>query len=316
MRQVTMDGRPVRKVGRRAANLKGRKLFMARNETFGFITGGIVKEHGRKRMYALASGGKDSMYVADRLVKMGRPESVVHIQINVGLKMTTDFLSDYCRKKGWPLAIIEPKDKFVFATHGLEYGFHSYGIHSVIVANLKYITMRDYILSEDREGHALISGVRRYESKRRMTKFPAPILRDGAMWFCAYAFYLSDSAIYGYVMKEGLAISPAYKMGFGTSGECLCGSFATHDEKMLIRQVDPHLAAYIEWLEDGIKRFGMPMARRFPRWGGGAKMSEVETQKVLDDFTKRHSDVPLTEAEQITCGTECEARTMRGETDF
>ena len=75
MRQVSMDGRPVRKVGRRAANPKGRRFFMARNETFGFTIVDVVKGRGRKRMYAMASGGKGSMYVADRPVKTGKPES-------------------------------------------------------------------------------------------------------------------------------------------------------------------------------------------------------------------------------------------------
>ena len=316
MTQTTIDGSPTTKARGRARQTKGRDFFAASGESFEDIVNDMEKVHGRKRFYALASGGKDSMYVVDRLARMGKLETVVHIRTNVGLEMTTDFLVDYCKEMGWPLRIIEPKARYIYVSHVLQYGFPSTGIHNVIMAKLKYIPMRDFILNEDREGHVLVSGVRRYESRRRMQNFPDPILRDGSMWFCAPAFHMTDSDIYRYVHTEGLKISPAYKRGFNTSGECMCGSFAARGEKKLIHDVDENLAGSFEWLEEGVRRFGTPMARKYGQWGGTAKMTEIEMQKILDVFVKTHADVPLEAAEQVVCGAECGAGTMRGETDF
>ena len=51
-------------------------------------------------------------------------------------------------------------------------------LHSIIMARLKYHTMQNFALSVDREHHALITGIRKFESHRRNANYPLPIQRD------------------------------------------------------------------------------------------------------------------------------------------
>ena len=139
-----------------------------------------------------------------------------------------------------------------------------------------------------------------------MGNYPHPIQSDGAMWFACPAFYMSAKEVYRHVMTRGLRISPAYALGFGTSGECLCGAYAARDDKMLIRKYDPWLAGYIDWLEDGVQRFGTAHAKRYPHWGSGPSMTELEAQRTLAEFFDMNPDLRrVGEWEKMGCGESC-----------
>ena len=81
----------------------------------------------------------------------------------------------------------------------------------------------------------------------------------------------------------------------------------------MLRELDTKLADYIEWLEDGIQRFGTNHARRYPKWGGQAKMSELEQQQQLDGFFKDNPELkPVNDMESMVCGAECGPGSMKG----
>ena len=317
-KQTTISGeKPF--ISRNKKRIKGGNLYFYPSPDSSFE--GIINEletvHKRTKFYSLFSGGKDSMTTTDKLDKMGKLEAVVHIKTNIGLQMTTDFVEEICEKQGWKLYVIEPSPKYTYAAHILQYGFPGPGVHRMIMGKLKYKTMRDFALTIDRKNHCLISGIRKFESKRRMGNYPEPIQTDGSLWFGCPIFYESTEAIYKYVHENGLKISPAYKLGLGTSGECLCGSFATKGNKLLIRELDPKLADYIDWMELGIQKFGSKHSKRWPKWGGQAKMSELEQQQQLDQFFKENPDLKIVnEIESIVCGVECGPGSMKGAVDF
>ena len=293
------------------------KFYPVENKTFEGIIEELETIYHRTKFVSLFSGGKDSMTTTDKLDKMGKLDSVMHIKTNIGLQMTTDFVEEICEEKGWKLYIQEPSPKFTYAAHVLQYGFPGAGFHRLIMGKLKYKTMRDFALTLDRKNHCLISGVRKFESTRRMGNYPHPIQSEGALWFGCPIFYNSTEYTYNYIHTNGLRISPAYKLGLGTSGECMCGSFATKGEKLLIRKLDPKLADYIEWLEDGIQRFGSAAAKRWSKWGEQAKMSELEKQQQLNSFFKDNPDLKIVnEIESLVCGTECGAGSMKGMLDY
>lgn len=258
------------------------------------------------------------MCTTDKLDKMGKLKAVVHIKANIELSMTTDFVKEICKKMKWKLYIIEPSTKFTYAAHILQYGFPGAGFHRLIMGKLKYKTMRDFALTIDRKNHCLISGVRKFESKRRIGNYPEPIQSEGNLWFGCQIFYETTESIYRYVHENGLRISPAYKLGLGlgTSGECMCGSFVTKREKLKIKELDSKLADYIEWLEVGIQQFGTTQAKRYPKWGGQTKMSELQQQQ-MDNFFADNPDLKIVnEIEGMICGAECGAGSMRGELDY
>ena len=90
----------------------------------------------------------------------------------------------------------------------------------------------------------------------------------------------------------------------------MCGSYAGIVEKTRMRQLDSNLADYIEWLEDGVRRFGTDKAKRYPTWGSGATMSEVDLQSTMESFTVNEM------SESMVCGSECGPGTLRGMTDY
>ncbi len=293
------------------------KFYPSAFETPESIIDDLENIHGRTKFYSLFSGGKDSITTTHWLDSIGKLEAVVHIKTNIGLQMTTDFVEEFCENQGWKLYVIEPNPKYTYASFVLEYGFPLPAFHRLIMGKLKYKTMRDFALTIDRKNHCLISGVRKFESARRMGNYPYPIQSDGALWFACPMFYKTSEETYRYVHEHGLTIAPAYSKGLGTSGECMCGSFAQAGHKQMIRELDPKLADYIEWLEDGIQRFGTNHARRYPKWAGQAKMSDLEQQQQMDSFFKDNPDLkPVNDIESMVCGAECGAGSMRGMLDY
>ncbi len=317
-KQTTLTSDAPIKISDKKIVKRGTKnFFEVKSQTFEGIIDELETVHNKTKFYALFSGGKDSMTMVHKLAEMGKLEKVVHIKTNIGLQMTVDFVKNICQEHGWPLQIIEPHPQYIYASHVLEYGFPGPAFHGHIMAKLKYKTMRDFALSADRENHCLISGIRKFESQRRMKNYPHPISREGALWFGCPIFYYSTEDTYRYVHEHGLKISPGYKLGLGTSGECLCGSYATKGMKTQIRELDPKLADYIEWLEDGIQRFGTPHAKRYPKWGEQPKMTELEQQQQIDMFTKENPEFSdIDELESVICGAECGPGTMRGMVDY
>lgn len=311
-KQTTLYGEPKLKIrNRRTKTINGLKYFPPSEENFDAIINDLENIHGRTNFYALTSGGKDSVTVAKRLADMGKLKACVHIKTNVGVQQTTDFIEDLCNDMGWKLHIIEPQPKFIYASFVLQYGFPLNNFHRLIMGYLKYQTMRNFALSIDKKKHCLISGVRKFESKQRFGNYPEPIQTDGSMWFGCPIFYEKDEDVYRYVHENGLRVTPVHDI-LGFSGECMCGSFAVAGQKQMLRDLDPKLADYIEWLEDGVKRFGTKEAQRFSKWGGYARMSEQEQQQVITKFFEDNPELKvMEEIEKFICGTECGAGTMR-----
>jgi len=307
--------------------LTGKKIFESRNmsrvkagtvkfypptyETADSILEDTENIFHRTELFALTSGGGDSISLCHWLAKKGKLKSAVHIKTNIGFQATTDFVIDYCNEMSWPLIVIEPNPKFAYAAHVFQYGFPGPEFHRQIMGRLKYKTMRDFALTINKKEHCLVSGVRKFESNRRKGNFLHPIQSEGSLWFTSPFFYKRDEEIYKYRLVNNLKITPIHKL-LGYSGECMCGSYAGINEKELIRKIEPKLADYIDYLEDGVQRFGTKEAKRYPTWGGASSMSELERQLQIDSFFLENPKLKnVNELEEIICGTECGPGTMR-----
>ncbi len=315
--QQTIDGvKPFVSRNKKIIKSGGIKFYPATQETPEAIMEDLVNIHHRTKFYALTSGGKDSISLLHWLAEQGKLEAAVHIQTNVGIQATTDFVIELCEEKGWPLHVIQPSPKFTYAAHVLQYGFPGPGFHRLIMGKLKYKTMRDFALTIDRKNHCLISGVRKFESVRRMGNYPEPIQSDGSLWFACPFFYKKTEELYKYIHENGLRITPVHAK-LGMSGECMCGSFADGGEKLMIRELDPKLADYIQWLEEGIQKFGTVHAKRYPKWGMQALMTDLEDQKQIEEFFIDNPDLKIVnDIESLVCGDECGAGTMKGMLDY
>ena len=165
-KQTTISGeKPFISQNKKIIKGTGIRFYPSSDFSFKGIINELETVHKRTKFYSLFSGGKDSMTTTDKLDKMGKLEAVVHIKTNIGLQMTTDFVEAICEKQGWKLHIIEPRPKYTYASHILQYGFPGPGFHRLIMGKLKYKTMRDFALTIDRKNHCLISGVRKLSHK-------------------------------------------------------------------------------------------------------------------------------------------------------
>ena len=140
----------------------------------------------------------------------------------------------------------------------------------------KDITRNETDLKHKQEKIGIISGVRKFESKRR-GRTAKPILKDGSMIFVAPIFYLKTEEVWSYIKENNLEVSPVYKT-LHLSGDCMCGAFSEMGEAELISLFYPEIAKRIEELE--IKYCKI----KYCKWGNQSSMSGAIKQKRMDNF--------------------------------
>ena len=85
---------------------------------------------------------------------------------------------------------------------------------------------------------------------------------------------------------------------------------------MLLRQIDPQLFEFIEWITEGIKKFGTATAKKYSRWGDTSDFDSVRNQKILETFFTE-DELPFVKAmEADACGTDCGPGTLKGMQDY
>lgn len=282
---------------------------------------GIIKEAeklGIDTFIVGYSGGKDSGKVLDKLIKMGKCGGVLHLKTNTGVKITEDFVIKQCEDLGVKLYIREPTPlSYAYVAYCLQFGFPGPNMHSAIMKILKYNTMKKFVQEPEFKGKhpAIIGGVRKNESIRRMGNYETPITEDTGLWFVNPIFYESDEDVYRYFLDNKLKRSPSYET-LGFSGECMCGSFAVRGEAQLLKSVDPERFEFMEWITDGIKRFGSKEAKKYSKWGETQDFDSVRNQQLLELFFDKDEIKHIDKMNLNSCGSECGAGTMRGMMDY
>lgn len=285
------------------------KWYPTKGRTFDEIVES-AKELGRDYFVCAMSGGKDSVSLADKLDKKGELKGVFHIDTMTGVKATQDFVKDLCQSRGWKLYIRNPTPfKYVYVALVLEIGFPGPVLHPVFMNYLKYRTMKKFVREPYFVGRGLClaSGVRETESLNRMGNYEEPISQDGKMWTVCSWFYEPTTNIYRYFIENNLKKTPAHDI-MGFSAECNDGAFAGDGEAKRLELVDKELAAFIRWIEEGVRQFGTPTAKKHSKWGGQG-MTEAEAQQVLEQFPEWKN---FKQVEKLICGSECGPSTMRG----
>lgn len=287
-----------------------------REETFDSIIE-KAKELGRETFVVATSGGKDSGVVLDMAIKRELISGVFFIKTNTGVQATEDFVKDRCQELGVKLYIREPAPHpFVYVAFVMYAGFPDVKLHNSIMKYLKYYPMLKFVTEPQfrDKNLALLGGIRKFESERRKLNYPHPISNDtNRIWFVNPIFYERTEDVYEYYIKNNVKISPVYKE-YPSSLECGCGSFAGGKSEMeAIRKLDPKRAEFFSWLEQGIMKFGSPIAKRHTTWGG-SKWSDSDRNQVLSKFFE--GDDHTDKVASLLCGEDCGAGTLRGTTDF
>lgn len=242
---------------------------------------------GVESFYGLLSGGKDSMSV-NHFIAKNYPKyfkGSVYTMTGVGLKQTRWFVKEQTTKHGWPLNFTWTKYNYI-PDWIVQNGFGGQGVHNIVMGKLKAQTWRQFLREHLDEKPALISGVRKKESVRRSKRiaYKNPIDEDGEMIFVKPFFYKNGLQLWDYIGENNLEISPVHGV-LDISGDCLCGCFANPQwELELIKKYYPYFYSAIKWGEKQIQLRGTPKAKKYPTWGSGPSVNDVDFQTDLKEF--------------------------------
>jgi len=214
-------------------------------------------------VYAMNSGGNDSLVVTHLLAQHPAFTAVAHVNTGTGVPETTEHVRGQADRAGWRL-IEKATPWSVYREAVLQHGFPGPASHLIMYSLLKERRVRE-IVAEAKAGRgdrvALVTGVRKSESKRRMGTVK-PVAREGAKVWTAPILYWSDDDKDRYIQENGLQRNPV-SVNLCMSGECLCGSFAEGPQELLqLAHFYPEVARRIRALENEAHAAGV-----HSRWG-------------------------------------------------
>lgn len=247
--------------------------------------------HSCRKVFALFSGGDDSLAALRVAVEHPRFVAAVHCNTGVGVEATREFVRATCRELRCPLIEYRAAenvdargrpDPQLYERMVMEQGFPGptkFG-HGKMYTRLKdrgiARLLREH--TDRREPVVLASGCRRSESVRRMgtTK---PIQRgqprrDGRLdeprrvWV-NHIFDWTKTDTMKFRQECGLARNPVSSL-ICKSGECLCGGFGNEGEleELLMHDLTRPLGNYLLGLEKKVAAAGFPWRwhERPPKW--------------------------------------------------
>lgn len=230
-------------------------------------------------VFALFSGGHDSL--TSTAIAAGHPAftAAVHINTGIGIEQTREFVRDTCKQQGWPLIELHSDSSYedlVLQRGGFPSGPKS---HSSMYWYLKQKPLDALLRSTKRfrgDHVALVTGIRVQESVRRMgAGISVPIRRDDhcRVWINPILEW-SASQCGQYIADHGLRRNEVVDT-LHRSGECLCGALAREDEIHEIDHWYPEVADRIHALEERARACGLKATKWASRkaWGAAEQIS-------------------------------------------
>lgn len=223
-----------------------------------------VKQFNPSWIFALFSGGHDSLtssYIASL-----HPEfkGCVHINTGIGIPATRQFVIDTCAERGWRLLEYKAVENTyadgrsnpqVYEDIVLQHGFPGAFAHRQMYVCLKERQIKR--LKREHPGKMLlVSGARSQESIRRMAN-TGPLQIDGKTAWCAPIWDWSKSECSECLTQAGFKRNET-ALCFGRSGECLCGAFAKPGELEALRFACPASYERIRGIEKRVREAGFP----------------------------------------------------------
>ena len=244
-----------------------------------------IKQERPSHIFALFSGGHDSLCSTHLAANHPGFSGVVHCNTGIGIEQTREFVRQTCRDQGWPLFERHP-DHYTYRDLVMgANGYHGFpGGPKSHMRCYYYLKQRaiDGIVRDFKQHRgdriALVTGIRRAESERRMAgAFAEYAHREGAkLWL---------NPILDWTEKDKNAYMDEWKLPrnevvdvLHRSGECLCGAFTSKGEFRMIEVFYPEAAAEIRQLEAEVQA-------AYPDLDGGAhwgRRAERENPDQLD----------------------------------
>jgi 3'-phosphoadenosine 5'-phosphosulfate sulfotransferase (PAPS reductase)/FAD synthetase len=197
-----------------------------------------ITTHNPSHVFAMFSGGHDSLTSTAIVAKHPRFTAAVHINTGIGIEETREFVRATCEREGWSLLEYHPDGKTyrdLVIEKGMPGGPKA---HNTQFYWLKQRSIRRLVREHKQHRHdriALITGIRASESERRMAgALAVPVRRDGAQLWINPILNWSAMDCSRFMEQEGLQRSRVVDL-LHRSGECLCGALSHHSE---IREIE------------------------------------------------------------------------------
>lgn len=216
-----------------------------------------VAEHKPSHVFALFSGGHDSLTAASIAAKHPAFTATVFIDTGTAIPDTIQFVQDTVFAQDWPLLVYKAPERYEDIV--LKYGFPGPASHGLMYRRLKERAL-DALIRDHKIGWrdriALVSGVRTDESTRRM-RARDYVHRDGASVWVPIIHDWTKADCNRHIEAEGLDRSPVADK-IHRSGECNCGAFAAPGEMRELEFWFPAFANRLHSLEAAVELTGHP----------------------------------------------------------
>ena len=220
-----------------------------------------IDTYALKTVFALFSGGHDSLCATHVAMQHPAVTTAVHINTGIGIEKTRQFVRNTCKNFDWKLNEYHPPKTYSELVQ--TYGFPGPSMHTLMYNRLKERCINQVLREHKtyrREAIGFITGVRSQESTRRMG-YVEPIQKDGSRIWIACIHDWDGKDKNAYMEKHNLPRNEVVDL-LHMSGECLCGAFAKPGEREEIKLWFPAVYKEIEELEEAVATTGKPC-----RWG-------------------------------------------------
>jgi len=229
-----------------------------------------IDEHQPSQVFAMFSGGHDSLTSTHLAAQHPAFTAAVHINTGIGIEETREFVRETCKAQGWPLLEYTPDARSwddICLKGGMPGGPAQ---HDITYYWLKQRSIRRLVREHKRgpkDRIGLVTGIRTEESMRRMTSVMAkPVYRIGAQLWINPILEWTAIDCGRYIAAAGLKRNPVVDK-LHRSGECLCGAMAHHRELDEIAFWYPAVAQRIRAMEQDCFKADLPS-----RWGGAQRL--------------------------------------------
>lgn len=197
-----------------------------------------IGEHKLAGVWALFSGGHDSLVTTHVASQHPAFQGVIHIDTCTGILETEQFVRDTCARYGWRLIVKQPVTRYEQLI--VRYGFPGPAQHNMMYRYLKerpLVQAKQEAVTVTGGRIGFVTGVRSQESARRMGH--VEMLRKDKMGIWAAIVHNWSALDLGVYMRlNALPVNPV-KQDTHMSGECLCAAYAKRDEDKMLGMFYP-----------------------------------------------------------------------------
>lgn len=256
-----------------------------------------VDDFSLDAVFALVSGGDDSLALLDIVRYHPRFAGVIHIDTLTGITDTaswkygqnesiaTRHVTEVCERNKFSLIVKTPFTQYDQLV--IKYGFPAPAQHGTMYQMLKERPLRQAKIDARKFGGkriGFVTGARSSESIRRFANVTESHWHEGVAWIPAIKHWNKSDCLS--LLAESRHDRNPVSLVMGMSGECGCGAFATPNEKRVIDHYYPQTGQRINHLEEGVRHFAQ--VNRIDavhcRWGNAKGKRINDKQLELQGF--------------------------------